>query len=47
MPKSIPEQLRFPPVDGMTVRADFEGGTLSSASFIRCCRIHENKRELR
>jgi hypothetical protein len=27
---SIPEQLRFPPVDGMTVRADFEGGTLSS-----------------
>ena len=30
MSKSIPEQLRFPPVDGMTVRADFEGGTLSS-----------------
>ena len=30
MSKSTPEQLRFPPVDGMTVRADFEGGTLSS-----------------
>ena len=30
MSKSIPEQLRFPPVDGMTVRGNFEGGTLSS-----------------
>jgi hypothetical protein len=30
MSKSIPEQLRFPPVDGMTLRADFEGGALSS-----------------
>ncbi len=30
MSKSIPEQLRFPPVDGMTVRGDFEGGILSS-----------------
>ena len=30
MSKSIPEQLRFPPVDGVTVRADFEGSTLSS-----------------
>lgn len=27
---SIPEQLRFPPVAGLTVRADFEGGALSS-----------------
>lgn len=25
-----PEQLRFPTVDGMTLRADFEGGALSS-----------------
>ena len=30
MPESTPEQLRFPPVDGLTVRADFDGGTLSS-----------------
>jgi len=30
MCKSIREQLRFPPVDGMTVRGDFEGGALSS-----------------
>ena len=30
MCNSIPEQLRFPPIDGMTVRADFEGGTLCS-----------------
>ena len=28
MSKSIPEQLRFPPVDGFTLRADFEGGAL-------------------
>ena len=27
---SPPEQLRFPPVAGYTVRADFEGGALSS-----------------
>jgi Transposase DDE domain group 1 len=27
---STPEQLRFPPVAGSTVRADFEGGALSS-----------------
>lgn len=27
---STPEQLRFPPVEGLTVRADFEGGALSS-----------------
>jgi len=27
---STPEQLRFPPVKGLTVRADFEGGALSS-----------------
>lgn len=27
---STPEQLRFPPVAGFTVRADFEGGALSS-----------------
>src|SRR6266478_4988273 len=25
-----PEQLRFPPIAGYTVRADFEGGALSS-----------------
>jgi hypothetical protein len=30
MPESIPEQLRFPPVAGLSVRADFDGGTLSS-----------------
>jgi len=30
MPKSTPEQLRFPPVDGLTVRADFDGGAMSS-----------------
>src|SRR5687767_7337912 len=27
---STPEQLRFPPIAGLTVRADFEGGALSS-----------------
>jgi hypothetical protein len=27
---STPEQLRFPPLTGHTVRADFEGGALSS-----------------
>ena len=30
MPYSTPEQLRFPPLAGYTVRADFEGGALSS-----------------
>ena len=30
MPKSTPEQLRFAPVDGLTVRGDFDGGALSS-----------------
>ncbi|MGB5833821.1 MAG: transposase [Thiohalocapsa sp.] len=30
MPESTPEQLRFPPVAGLSVRADFDGGTLSS-----------------
>jgi hypothetical protein len=30
MPKFTPEQLRFPPVDGLTVRADFDGGAMSS-----------------
>jgi len=30
MSDSISEQLRFPPVDGLTVRADFDGGALSS-----------------
>jgi len=28
--KSTPEQLRFPPVDGLTVRGEFTGGALSS-----------------
>ena len=27
---STPEQLRFPPIAGYTVRADFDGGALSS-----------------
>src|SRR5919108_4071017 len=27
---STPEQLRFPPIPGYTVRADFDGGALSS-----------------
>lgn len=30
MSKSTPTQLRFPPVAGFTVRADFDGGALSS-----------------
>lgn len=30
MPKSNPEQLRFPPVQGLTVRGEFDGGALSS-----------------
>lgn len=30
MPDSTPEPLRFPPVAGLTVRGDFEGGALSS-----------------
>ena len=30
MPYSTPEQLRFPPLPGYTVRADFDGGALSS-----------------
>src|SRR5918912_338899 len=30
MPYSTPDQLRFPPLAGYTVRADFEGGALSS-----------------
>ena len=30
MPYSTPEQLSFPPVAGHTLRADFEGGALSS-----------------
>ena len=30
MSNSTPEQLRFPPIDGLSVRADFEGGALST-----------------
>jgi hypothetical protein len=30
MPYSTPQQLRFPPIAGYTIRADFEGGALSS-----------------
>ena len=30
MCKSTPEQLRFPPVAGLTVRGDFDGGAMSS-----------------
>ena len=30
MTDSTPERLRFPPVSNLTVRADFEGGALSS-----------------
>ena len=30
MSTSTPEQLRFPPVAGFTVRADFDGGAMSS-----------------
>jgi hypothetical protein len=29
MSKSTPEQLGFSPVDGLTVRGDFEGAALS------------------
>src|SRR5262245_25133081 len=30
MPSSTPQQLCFPPIAGSTIRADFEGGALSS-----------------
>lgn len=30
MPYSTPQQLRFPPIAGYIIRADFEGGALSS-----------------
>ncbi len=30
MSNSTPEQLRFPPVNGLTVRGSFDGGALSS-----------------
>lgn len=30
MSQCTPEQLRFPSVEGLTVRADFQGGALSS-----------------
>src|SRR5215471_3489909 len=30
MPYSTPQQLHFPPIAGYTIRADFEGGALSS-----------------
>ena len=30
MSETTPEQLRFPPVAGLSVRGDFGGGTLSS-----------------
>src|ERR687888_1118772 len=30
MPYSTPQQLCFPPIAGYTIRADFEGGALSS-----------------
>ena len=30
MSQSTPEPLRFPPVAGLTVRAEFDGGALSS-----------------
>ena len=30
MPHSPPEQLQFPPISGYTVRANFDGGALSS-----------------
>jgi hypothetical protein len=30
MAYSTPEQLHFPPIPGYTVRADFDGGALSS-----------------
>ena len=37
MRHSTPEQLRFPPIAGSTVRADFEGGALSSDFGALCC----------
>ena len=30
MSESTPEQLRFPPVAGFSVRGDFDGGAMSS-----------------
>ena len=30
MPYSTPQPLHFPPIAGYTIRADFEGGALSS-----------------
>jgi hypothetical protein len=30
MSNSSPEQLRFPPIDGLSIRADFKGGALST-----------------
>ncbi len=30
MVDSTPEQLRFPPIDGLSIRADFKGGALST-----------------
>ena len=30
MSNSTPEQLRFPPIDGLSIRADFKGGALST-----------------
>ena len=30
MPESTPEQLRFPPISGFSIRGDFQGGALSS-----------------
>jgi len=29
MSNSTPEQLRFPPVNGLTIRGDFDGGVTS------------------
>ena len=30
MTNSTPEQLRFPPIDSLSIRADFKGGALST-----------------
>ncbi len=30
MVDSTPEQLRFPSIDGLSIRADFKGGALST-----------------
>jgi hypothetical protein len=30
MPESTPIQLRFPPIPGLTIRADFDDGAMSS-----------------